>query len=158
MTRMCSGLVPQQPPIILIKFFFKYSSIWAPISSGVSSYSPKAFGNPAFGCAETAKFVLFAIDSKCGCNKLAPKAQLKPTDNNGICETEIKNASAVCQDNVLPEASVIVPLSMTGMSMFFSSFTCSIANNAAFALRVSNTVSTNKISTPPSTKASTCCL
>ena len=38
---------------------------------------------------------LEAIDSKCGCNKLAPKAQLKPILSNGKCETEIRKASAV---------------------------------------------------------------
>ena len=42
--------------------------------------------------------------------------------------------------------------------MFRSSFTSSIANNAALAFNVSKTVSTNNKSTPPSTKASTCCL
>ena len=78
-----------------MRFFFKYSSICSPISSGVSSYSPKAFGKPAFGCAEIANSVLLAIASRWGCNKLAPKAQLNQTDNKGIWETDIKNASAV---------------------------------------------------------------
>src|SRR5690606_7543011 len=103
-TFICSGVVPQQPPIILIKFFFKYSSICSPISSGDSSYCPKAFGKPALGWAEIAKSVLLAIASKWGCNKLAPKAQLNPIENKGMCDTEIKKASAVCPDSVLPEA------------------------------------------------------
>lgn len=42
-----------------------------------------------------AKSVLGEIASKCGCNKLAPKAQLKPIVNKGIWATDIKKASAV---------------------------------------------------------------
>ncbi len=71
---------------------------------------------------------------------------------------EIKKASAVCPDNVLPDASVIVPLTIIGTSICLSSFTSSIAKRAAFAFKVSKIVSTNKISEPPSSKASTCCL
>jgi hypothetical protein len=46
--------------------------------------------------------------TKYGFNKSAPRAQLKPTLNNGICETETKNRLP----SVLPEASVIVPETM----------------------------------------------
>ena len=55
-------------------------------------------------------------------NCSAPNAQLKPTENKGICDTEIKNASAVCPDSVRPLASVIVPLTITGISIFFIIF------------------------------------
>ena len=155
---ICSGVVPQQPPTIFTKLFSTYSFIWAAICAGVSSYSPKAFGNPAFGCAETAWLVLADNTSKCGTNWLAPKAQLKPTDKIGIWEIEIKKASAVCPDKVLPEASVMVPLTIMGTSIWRSSFTSSMANKAAFAFKVSKIVSTNSKSAPPSNKASTCCL
>src|SRR5690606_33649621 len=49
---ICSGVVPQQPPIILIIFSSKYAFTNACISLAVWSYSPKALGKPAFGCAE----------------------------------------------------------------------------------------------------------
>ena len=71
---------------------------------------------------------------------------------------EIKNASAVCPERVLPEASVMVPLTITGVAIFLAAFTSSMAYSAALAFKVSKTVSTNKISTPASIKASTCCL
>src|SRR5690606_2654018 len=49
---ICSGVVPQQPPIILIIFSSKYAFTSACISLAVWSYSPKALGKPALGCAE----------------------------------------------------------------------------------------------------------
>ena len=87
---------------------------------------------------------------------LVPKAQLKPILNSGICEIEFKKASAVCPDNVLPLSSVIVPETIIGKRIFLFSKTTSMANSAALQLRVSNTVSTNNISTPPSSKPFTC--
>ena len=83
---------------------------------------------------------------------------MKPMLNNGICEMEIKKASTVCPDNVLPDASVIVPETMIGISIFRSILTSSIANKAAFAFNVSKIVSTKSKSQPPSINASTCCL
>ncbi|MNS11741.1 hypothetical protein D3C72_432880 [compost metagenome] len=50
--RIWSGVVPQQPPVILIKPLSANSFKKAAVCSGVSSYSPKAFGKPAFGWAE----------------------------------------------------------------------------------------------------------
>ncbi len=49
MARICSGVVPQQPPSILRKPLDANSPKMAAVCCGVSSYSPKAFGNPAFG-------------------------------------------------------------------------------------------------------------
>ena len=49
MARMCSGRVPQHPPTILSQPFDANSRTTAAIDSGVSSYSPRAFGRPAFG-------------------------------------------------------------------------------------------------------------
>jgi hypothetical protein len=63
----------------------------------------KAFGNPALGCADTLKEVFCDNVCKYGFNRSAPRAQLKPTLNNGICETETKNASTVCPESVLPK-------------------------------------------------------
>ncbi len=51
---MCSGVVPQQPPTMFSQPLLAHSPIWRPMDSGVSSYSPKAFGRPAFGWQETA--------------------------------------------------------------------------------------------------------
>ena len=38
--------------------------------------------------------------------------------SKGTCETEIRNASVVCPDSVLPLASVIVPDTITGITSF----------------------------------------
>jgi hypothetical protein len=46
-------------------------------------------------------------------------------------------ASAVCPDNVLPEASVMVPLTITGISIILLLLPLQWQNKAAFALRVS---------------------
>ena len=50
---MCSAVVPQQPPTMLTKPLVANSPRIPAIWSGVSSYSPKALGRPAFGWAET---------------------------------------------------------------------------------------------------------
>jgi hypothetical protein len=71
------------------------------------------------------------------------------------CRTEFQNASGVCPESVRPEASVIVPEIMIGIRTPASSQNWSMANSAAFALSVSNIVSTRKSSTPPSTSART---
>ena len=49
MAAMCSGVVPQQPPRMLTNPFAANSPSSPAVSSGVSSYSPKALGSPAFG-------------------------------------------------------------------------------------------------------------
>ena len=90
--------------------------------------------------------------------ELAPRAQLNPILSKGIWEIEVKKASAVWPESVRPLSSVIVPETIIGSSIFFSSKTSSIANNAALQFKVSKTVSTNNISTPPSTKPITCSL
>ncbi|OAV73240.1 hypothetical protein Barb7_02985 [Bacteroidales bacterium Barb7] len=48
---ICAGVVPQQPPMILTNPPSMKGLRWAAINSGVSSYVPKLFGNPAFGWA-----------------------------------------------------------------------------------------------------------
>ena len=50
---MCSGVVPQHPPTMLTSPASANSPMTRAIASGVSSYSPKALGSPAFGWAET---------------------------------------------------------------------------------------------------------
>ena len=69
---------------------------------------------------------------------------------------EYQKASAVCPDSVRPERSVIVPETITGSRKPSSSNSWSMANSAALAFRVSKTVSTRRISTPPSISASAC--
>ena len=46
---MWSGVVPQQPPTMFTKPLVAYSRTRSAVSQAVSSYSPNAFGNPAFG-------------------------------------------------------------------------------------------------------------
>jgi hypothetical protein len=93
---------------------------------------------------------------KYGFNKSAPRAQLNPTLNNGMCETETKKASTVCPESVLPEASVIVPETILEYQLR-SSFTSSIAKVLLWHLRYQNSFYKSK-SQPPSISASTCCL
>ena len=50
---MCAGVVPQQPPTMLTSPAVANSPTTRAIASGVSSYSPKALGSPAFGWADT---------------------------------------------------------------------------------------------------------
>ena len=69
---------------------------------------------------------------------------------------ECQNASVVCPDRVLPDASVIVTEIITGNRYPNSSKTSSIAHSAALRFKVSNVVSGRSTSTPPSIKALTC--
>ena len=47
--RMWSGVVPQQPPTMFTKPSSTNALTSPHVSAGASSYSPKAFGRPAFG-------------------------------------------------------------------------------------------------------------
>jgi hypothetical protein len=84
----------------------------------------------------------------------APSAQLSPTASGRTWRTEFQNASGVCPESVRPDASVTVPDTITGSLALRRSNASSIAKSAALALRVSNTVSTSRMSTPPSISAS----
>ena len=65
---------------------------------------------------------------------------------------EFQKASVVWPESVRPLASVIVPEIMIGTRMLCLSKYRSIAHNAALQLSVSNTVSTNNRSAPPSSR------
>ena len=74
-----------------------------------------------------------------------------------ILETNTFNASRVWPLNVLPLASVIVPLIITGNGSFLISLKYFfIANMAAFAFNVSKMVSISSRSTPPSARPFVC--
>ncbi|MNP48103.1 hypothetical protein D3C76_1421970 [compost metagenome] len=49
MAAICSGVVPQQPPTIFRNPDSAHSRICAAMVAASRSYSPKAFGRPAFG-------------------------------------------------------------------------------------------------------------
>ena len=49
MARMCSGVVPQQPPTMFTNPLAANSLKISAVSPAVSSYSPKALGSPALG-------------------------------------------------------------------------------------------------------------
>ncbi|MCY1455715.1 hypothetical protein D9M71_728690 [compost metagenome] len=123
MAWMCAGVVPQQPPMMLRKPLWANSSTTTAISAGVSSYSPKAFGRPALGCADTWVPALVASSSRYGRSSLAPRAQFRPTEIGLAWRTEFQNASVVWPDRVRPEASVMVPEIMIGNSKPTSSNT-----------------------------------
>ncbi len=94
-----------------------------------------------------------ASSSMYGRNSFGPRAQFSPTLSKGACEIEIQKASVVCPVKVRPLASVIVPDAITGTRCPDSSKNSSMANKAAFRLRVSNVVSTSSRSTPPATSS-----
>ena len=87
---------------------------------------------------------------------LAPRAQLRPIAMGLEWPTEFQNASLVWPDRVRPELSTMVPETKTGIFCPHCVKNLSMANRAAFALRVSKMVSTSSTSTPPSMSASTC--
>ena len=84
----------------------------------------------------------------------APSEQLMPTASGRTCRTEFQNASVVCPDSVRPEASVIVPDTITGKRRPHRSKQDSSANSAALPFSVSKIVSTRKRSAPPSARLS----
>ena len=89
MALMCSGVVPQQPPVILSQPLVAHSRMNAAVSDGNSSYSAIAFGRPAFGCAETRQSAMRASSSMCGRNSFAPSAQLNPIEIGLAWRTEL---------------------------------------------------------------------
>ena len=93
---MCSGVVPQHPPIIFTQPSSKKFLIFSPISSEDSSYSPKAFGKPAFGKAAVKKFENLLTLFMYGDLNSAPKEQLIPIVYTGKRENTLTKASAVC--------------------------------------------------------------
>jgi hypothetical protein len=83
---------------------------------------------------------------------LAPRAQLSPTAIGATWRIESQNASVTWPDSVRPEASVMVPETMTGQRRPYSSKTSSTAKIAALAFRVSKIVSMKSRSAPPSSR------
>ena len=85
-------------------------------------------------------------------SSFAPSAQLRPKLKGRAWRSEFQKASAVCPDSVRPDASVMVPEIITGQRRPASSKNFSMANSAALALSVSNTVSTSRMSAPPAVR------
>ncbi|MDT4867240.1 hypothetical protein FQZ97_1021380 [compost metagenome] len=86
----------------------------------------------------------------------APSAQFRPTASGCRWRTLAQKALTVWPLRMRPEASVTVPLMITGRRSPLFSKNSSIANSAALALSVSKMVSTSNTSAPPSTSASIC--
>ena len=72
------------------------------------------------------------------------------------CRTLCQKAVTVWPLRMRPDASVTVPLMMSGRRSPELSKNSSMANSAALALSVSKIVSTSSTSLPPSTSASVC--
>ena len=151
MASMCSGVVPQQPPVRLTRPDAANSPSTSAIWSGVSSYSPNSLGSPALGWAETKQSATRASSATYGRRSVAPSAQLRPTTSGRTWRTLFQNASVVWPERVRPLASVMVPEIQTGQRRPCSSKSVSRAKIAALALRVSKIVSTSSRSAPPST-------
>jgi hypothetical protein len=82
----------------------------------------------------------------------APSAQLSPIANGRAWRTLFQKAPTVWPDNVLPDWSVIVPLTTTGTRKPMSSKRLSTAKIAALPLSVSKIVSIWRMSAPPATR------
>jgi hypothetical protein len=149
---MWSGVVPQQPPTMFRKPDFAHSAMCFTMSAGDSSYSPKAFGRPAFGWADTWVSAMRDSSSTCGRSSFGPSAQLKPNEIGLAWRSEFQNASPVWPDSVRPEASVMVPEIITGQRRPSSSKNFSTAKMAALAFSVSKMVSISSRSAPPSVR------
>ena len=154
--RTWSGVVPQQPPRRFTKPLSANSRSSAAVSSGRSSYSPKALGRPAFGWQLTQVPATRASSARYGRMSRAPSAQLIPTEKGRACATETWNASMVCPESVRPLRSVMVTESIRGSSLPCSSNTSRTATIAALALSVSKIVSISSRSQPPSISARAC--
>ncbi len=50
--------------------------------------------------------------------RAAPNAQLSPTVNGLACRIEFQKAETVCPDKIRPDASVIVPETISGILIF----------------------------------------
>ena len=146
---VCSGVDPQHDPAMLSRPARAHSPRAAAICSGVSSYPPSSLGRPAFGCDETATSASRDSSSTCSRSCRGPRAQFSPTSSGSAWRTLVQNASSVCPESVRPEASVIVPETISGSRKPRSSNTPATAKIAALALSVSKMVSISSRSAPP---------
>ena len=81
-----------------------------------------------------------------------PVAQFSPIESRSACATDAYNASAGCPASIAPKRSM-VPEIISGIRSPISVSRRFIAAIAALILRVSNAVSINRISAPPSISA-----
>ena len=97
-----------------------------------------------------------ASSSMNGRISFGPSAQLMPTLSSLLCEMEFQYASTVWPDRVRPLRSVMVKETITGTRRPVSSKYLSMAKSAAFEFSESNTVSSSRRSTPPSSSPRVC--
>ena len=153
---MCSGVVPQHPPMTFTSPLSMNGRTLSAITDGLWSYLPSSSGIPAFGCALTKQGAFAEISSIRGSIRSAPKEQFRPTDITPKGRTDARNASTVCPERSLPEMSVTEAETITGTFLPAASQAFRAAERAAFALRVSKTVSIRSKSTLPSTRDVIC--
>ncbi len=154
--RMCSGVVPQQPPTMLTKPLRANSRAAAPSSPASRRSRSRSSGWAGPRSDSTRRRCRRRAESSSMYGRIsaAPSAQLSPTASGRAWRTEFQNASGVWPDSVRPEASVMVPeMMMRQAYAACARNSASIANSAALALSVSKIVSTSSRSTPPSTSA-----
>ena len=157
-SRICPGVVPQQPPTMFSQPLAAQSCNCGANDSGVSGkpVGSSGSGMPAFGCALTLAGAMRESSSICDRISRGPSAQLIPTLTRSMLDTEFQYASTVWPESVRPLWSVMVNDSITGSRWPSESNNDSSANNAARELSESNTVSTSSRSTPPSIKPLAC--
>ncbi len=115
-SRVCSGVVPQQPPTMLTSPSSAKARRNRLVSPGCSSWSPSSFGSPAFGWQEVYTGAICARLSMNGRISVAPSEQLTPTTNGSACSTESQNASTVWPERFRPERSIAVKQIQSGSS------------------------------------------
>ena len=118
MARICSGVVPQQPPTMLTKPLRREFAPGSRPSAAASRHIRRRHSAGRHSDRRTRRCRRCARVPRCtGRSCLPPSAQLSPTTAGRACRMEFQNASVVWPDRVRPEASVIVPETMMGRSM-----------------------------------------
>ena len=155
--RCTAGVVPQQPPTMFNHPCSANSRSVAAICRGVRSNPPNSFGKPGVGMATD-------VDRRDLRQLRQVRTHLLGTQRTVDADTQqAENARSnsrtprsSARTSVRPAWSVIVTDAITGTSTPCSSKYRAMANRQALRFSVSNVVSGNSMSTPPSINAATC--
>ena len=124
---MCSGVVPRHPPTMLTRPAVANSPTTRAIASGVSSYSPKALGRPAFGWAETKQSAMREELRDVGARLTGAERTVEADCQGPGVAHGVPERLGHLPREVRPDASVIVPEIMTGQRRSCSSNSVSSA-------------------------------
>ena len=151
---MWSGVVPQQPPTMLTRPARRTRRAISAVSSGGLVVLAEGVGQAGVGVAETKQSATRESSARYGPHLLGAERAVEPDQRAaGRGGPSSRTPRWSGPDSVRPEASVIVPETMTGQRRPRSSNSVSRAKIAALAFSVSKIVSTRSRSAPPSTQA-----